>query len=60
MINLDKTHLVPTQDLVFIGGHFYTVNATVCLPELRIVSLITVVNSSRQQRTGWPLSGSRY
>lgn len=45
ILNVKKSDLTPTQDLVFIGGRFKTAEGTVFLPEDRRVALIRVVHS---------------
>ena len=45
IINLKKSDLTPTQDLVYIGGWFRTLLGRVFLPEDRRESLIRVIRS---------------
>ena len=43
VVNLKKSELVPTQDLVYIGVRFWTDLGRLYFPELRIQVLITCV-----------------
>lgn len=36
LLNLEKSHLEPTQSLVFLGAHFNTLEGTISLPEEKI------------------------
>ena len=45
LINVKKSDLVPTQDLVYIGGRFRTDLGLVFLPEDRKVAMIRVIKS---------------
>jgi hypothetical protein len=45
ILNLKKSDLVPTQDLVYIGGRFRTALGQVFLPDNRIVALVECVQS---------------
>ena len=47
IINLDKSHLVPTQDMVFIGGRFRTDLGLVFLPQERLQALLQAVKAFR-------------
>lgn len=45
IINLKKSSLLPSQDLVFIGGRFDTQSGQVFLPPDRVVALVRLVKS---------------
>ena len=47
IINLEKSHLVPTQDMVFIGGRFRTDLGLVFLPEERLRAILQILSSFR-------------
>ena len=44
IINLKKSHLEPSQDMVFVGGRFITKNNLVALPPERFSSLLSCLD----------------
>jgi len=48
VLNLKKSDLTPTQDLVYIGGRFRTLLGHVFLPERRLQALLKCVQSFRK------------
>ena len=40
LLNLEKSHLVPTQSLIFLGALFNTIEGTISLPEEKIATIL--------------------
>ena len=50
IVNLKRSNLIPTQDLVYIGARFQTDLGRVCLPEDWIDGLLALVRSFSKVR----------